>query len=178
MGCVFVRFTCSSCAEGPSNRLRPSCPCCLRVFIQDRVVQGARWTCPIFVRRWARWRWTGSLSLSASRCSASSSLRQWRRWICQCPAASAWGATATWEPSRRAAPRTMSASRCGPRLPRVRPLRWGPSRAVLVSNKTDVQRDGRKGRYLSVWLHQVSHEISARHKAHERVCVSAGSWTD
>lgn len=89
----------------------------------------------IFAHRWVRWRWMVSLSPSASRCSVSSSLRQWRPWTCQCQAASVWGATAMCEPLRRAAPKMMSAYHCGRLLPHEQPLQWGPSRAVLVSNK-------------------------------------------
>lgn len=106
------------------------------------------WPCPVSVCRWVRWRWTASSNPSASRCSASWSRRRWKRWTCRCRAASAWGATATSGPSRRAAPRTTSAYRCGPHLPHVQPPRWGLSRAVLVSNARGKPEGGRKGRYI------------------------------
>lgn len=110
----------------------------------------------LFACRWVRWRWTVSSNPSVSQCSVNSSLRQWRRWICPCRAASAWGATATSGPLRRAVLRMMSAYRCGPHLPHVQPPRWGPSRAVLVSNKRNIQRGGGRGRYLSVKFHQIN----------------------
>lgn len=110
------------------------------------MVYGMYWTCLVFACRWVRWRWMVSSNPSASQCSVNSSLRQWRPWICPCLAASAWGATATSEPLRRAAPRTTSAYRCGPHLPHVQPPRWGPSRAVLVSNKKGNPEEWRKGK--------------------------------
>lgn len=118
----------------------------------------------IFAHRWVKWRWTVSLSPSANQCSVSLSLRQWRPWTCQCRAASVWGATAMWEPLRRAAPKMMSAYHCGRLLPREQPLQWGPSRAVLVSNKMGNAQGWQKWRYLSVQLRQLSHQISSRPK--------------
>lgn len=92
--------------------------------------------CPVSARRWAKWKWTGSSSRCANLCSASWSRRLWRPWTCPCPAASACGATAMCEPSRRAAPRTTSACPWGPPPRRAPPPPWGPFRAARVSEQS------------------------------------------
>lgn len=133
------------------------------------------WIYPVFACRWVRWKWTVSSNPSVSRCSVNWSLRPWRRWICPCQAASAWGATAMSEPLRRAAPRMMSVYRCGPPLLHVQPPRWGPSRAVLVSNK--------KGSPQGWWKGKVCFCAALSDQRWDflmpvRESVSPGSWTD